>query len=127
MRHKLTAEDAENAENTDPLEDPWRSVSSVVNILCLLAMVLLAGGMQPGTAQAPRRPDVRFLATPQNVVDAMLELAQVTASDVVYDLGSWRRPDSDHRRTTVRRAGSRYRDRSDAGEGFGGERAQGRR
>lgn len=32
MRHTLTAEDAENAENTDPFEDPWRSVSSVVNI-----------------------------------------------------------------------------------------------
>ena len=51
-------------------------------------MVLLAGGVQPGAAQTPRRPDVRFLATPQNVVDAMLDLAQVTASDVVYDLGA---------------------------------------
>jgi cyclopropane fatty-acyl-phospholipid synthase-like methyltransferase len=34
------------------------------------------------------RPDVRFLPTPDNVVDAMLDLAQVTASDVVFDLGS---------------------------------------
>jgi cyclopropane fatty-acyl-phospholipid synthase-like methyltransferase len=33
-------------------------------------------------------PDVRFLPTPDNVVDAMLELAHVTASDVVFDLGS---------------------------------------
>ncbi len=64
------------------------SVSSVVRLVCLLAMMLLAGGVQPGTAQTPRRPDVRFLATPQNVVDAMLDLAQVNASDVVYDLGS---------------------------------------
>lgn len=32
MRHTLTAEDVENAENTDALENPWRSVSSVVNI-----------------------------------------------------------------------------------------------
>lgn len=35
-----------------------------------------------------RRPDVRFLPTPQNVVDAMLEFAQVGPRDVVYDLGS---------------------------------------
>ncbi len=35
-----------------------------------------------------RRPDVRFLPTPQNVVDAMLEFAEVTSADVVYDLGS---------------------------------------
>jgi cyclopropane fatty-acyl-phospholipid synthase-like methyltransferase len=34
------------------------------------------------------RPDVRFLPTPDNVVDAMLELAHVTVSDVVFDLGS---------------------------------------
>jgi SAM-dependent methyltransferase len=32
-------------------------------------------------------PDVDYWATPQPVVDKMLELAKVTASDVVYDLG----------------------------------------
>jgi predicted RNA methylase len=40
----------------------------------------------------PRRPrhkpDVEFAATPQAVVYQMLELARVTADDVVYDLGS---------------------------------------
>ena len=40
----------------------------------------------------PRRPrhkpDVEFAATPQTVVYQMLELARVTADDVVYDLGS---------------------------------------
>jgi len=35
----------------------------------------------------PRRPDVIYVPTPQNVVDVMLELAQVTKDDVVYDLG----------------------------------------
>ena len=35
-----------------------------------------------------RPPDVKFVGTPQNVVEAMLELARVTPSDVVYDLGS---------------------------------------
>jgi hypothetical protein len=35
----------------------------------------------------PREPDVVFVPTPQVVVDKMLELAQVTKDDVVYDLG----------------------------------------
>jgi SAM-dependent methyltransferase len=42
------------------------------------------------SAQAPPagKPDVLYVPTPQNVVDAMLQLADVKASDVVYDLGS---------------------------------------
>jgi len=40
------------------------------------------------SATALREPDVIYVPTPQNVVDAMLKLARVTASDVVYDLGS---------------------------------------
>ena len=43
--------------------------------------------------EAPRPPglrdrDVIYVPTPQEVVDAMLKLAEVKASDVVYDLGS---------------------------------------
>ncbi len=34
-----------------------------------------------------REPDVIFVPTPQNVVDRMLELAQVTKDDLLYDLG----------------------------------------
>jgi SAM-dependent methyltransferase len=44
----------------------------------------------PPTAEPepePKRPDVIFVPTPQEVVDKMLELAQVTKDDVVYDLG----------------------------------------
>jgi SAM-dependent methyltransferase len=43
---------------------------------------------QPRQAERPRKPDVFYMPTPQRVVDAMLEIASVTASDVVYDLGS---------------------------------------
>jgi precorrin-6B methylase 2 len=38
------------------------------------------------TTEKPRL-DVQYVPTPQIVVDAMLELAKVTADDVVYDLG----------------------------------------
>ena len=41
-----------------------------------------------GGQEVTRRPDNIFVATPPAVVDAMLELAGVTAADVVYDLGS---------------------------------------
>jgi cyclopropane fatty-acyl-phospholipid synthase-like methyltransferase len=40
-------------------------------------------------AQAPARsPDVIFVPTPQEVVDAMLKMAGVKAGDIVFDLGS---------------------------------------
>ncbi len=40
------------------------------------------------TRVGARRPFVRFEPTPPHIVTAMLELAQVTPKDVVYDLGS---------------------------------------
>src|SRR5437870_1287130 len=49
--------------------------------------VLVAASSAP---QIPplKPPDVIFVPTPQKVVDAMLKLARVTSTDVVYDLGS---------------------------------------
>jgi SAM-dependent methyltransferase len=42
----------------------------------------------PASGKPLRDPDVIYVPTPQNVVDAMLKIANVTAKDVVYDLGS---------------------------------------
>ena len=36
----------------------------------------------------PQTPDIHFVPTTNDVADAMLRLANVTAGDVVYDLGS---------------------------------------
>jgi predicted RNA methylase len=54
------------------------------------ALLLTFAAAAPNAAQQPsqREPDVVFVPTPSAVVDAMLKLARVTASDVVYDLGS---------------------------------------
>ena len=38
-------------------------------------------------AQSRRSPDVIYVPTPNKVVDLMLEMAEVTSRDVVYDLG----------------------------------------
>jgi ribosomal protein L11 methylase PrmA len=56
----------------------------------VLSLAILAALVVPVSAQqAPlRSPDVIFVPTPQEVVDAMLKLAKVTKNDVVYDLGS---------------------------------------
>jgi SAM-dependent methyltransferase len=45
--------------------------------------------VSPGSTEPaePRRPDVLYVPTPQDVVDAMLVLARVSKDDVVYDLG----------------------------------------
>jgi SAM-dependent methyltransferase len=50
---------------------------------------LVAGGQIGSTTQVqPRPPDIFFAPTLYSVADEMLRLAQVTANDVVYDLGS---------------------------------------
>ena len=43
-------------------------------------------------AARTRSPDVIFVPTPNDVVNKMLEMAKVTAKDVVYDLGCGIRP-----------------------------------
>lgn len=60
-------------------------------VLLLFVMATLLGA--PLAAQAPaqaptRQPDVVYVPTPEDVVAAMLKLANVTKNDVVYDLGS---------------------------------------
>jgi len=57
----------------------------------LLPLVILVATAVPASTQTPaplRSPDVIFVPTPQEVVDAMLKLAKVTKDDVIYDLGS---------------------------------------
>ena len=55
----------------------------------LLALGLAAGAAAqvPGQEVATRRPDVIYVPTPQEVVDAMLDVAKVGPNDLVYDLG----------------------------------------
>ena len=59
-------------------------------VVAAAAIASLFAATNPAAQQAKplRDPDVVYVPTPQEVVDAMLELANVTAKDVVYDLGS---------------------------------------
>jgi SAM-dependent methyltransferase len=65
----------------------------------LLAALIFSPHERPGIAKplrlsearaekkAPREPDVHFVATPHEVVEIMLRLADIKQTDVVYDLG----------------------------------------
>jgi ubiquinone/menaquinone biosynthesis C-methylase UbiE len=58
-------------------------------ILLALSIGLIAAAADVvGQAPAAAKPDVVYVPTPQAVVDAMLQLAAVKSTDVVYDLGS---------------------------------------
>ena len=61
----------------------------VVGAILLTAVVaVLPSAAQQAPTQAPlRRPDIHWVPTPSAVVDAMLKLADVQPTDVVYDLG----------------------------------------
>ena len=77
-----------------------------MRLLALSFVSLVVGGAcgataAPATTNAPaataqaapqeaasRRPDVIYVPTPEEVVEAMLQVANVTKNDIVYDLGS---------------------------------------
>jgi ribosomal protein L11 methylase PrmA len=69
-----------------------RTVSRFL-LLTACSMVLMfvssaPAGAQTATQPAPSRtPDVIYVPTPHEVVEAMLKVAKVTKNDIVYDLG----------------------------------------
>jgi trans-aconitate methyltransferase len=57
---------------------------ALATLIAAVAVTAPLGAQQAGTL---RPPDVIFVPTPPEVVDAMLKLANVSGKDVVYDLG----------------------------------------
>ena len=62
-----------------------RIFKAVVCLLFVLCLMPAAGSSQQDGKL--REPDVIYVPTPHNVVDAMLKLADVYSGDVVYDMG----------------------------------------
>jgi SAM-dependent methyltransferase len=71
MRHSLAA----------------RAATLFVTAAVAVALAAPVLGRQGDDAPATRRPDVVYLPTPQEVVDRMLQLAEIRPDDVLYDLG----------------------------------------
>ena len=69
---------------------PWASAAVLALTIsaCTAAPAPTTGTDQSTPAQPLREPDVRYEPSPQPVVRAMLELAQVKEGDLLYDLGS---------------------------------------
>jgi SAM-dependent methyltransferase len=65
-------------------------VMSPVRASLVAVLLAIVNAVPALFAQAPakKQPDVIYVPTPQPVVEAMLDLAQVKRGDVVYDLGS---------------------------------------
>jgi tRNA G37 N-methylase Trm5 len=59
-----------------------------INFLAFAVLFLATHGVNLRLLQAQEGKIVPYVPTPQEVVDRMLELAQVKKADVVYDLGS---------------------------------------
>ena len=60
----------------------------LVAVLCLQAHELTVASRIEAQESKLRSPDVVYVPTPQEAVEAMLKVAKVGKSDVVYDLGS---------------------------------------
>jgi tRNA G37 N-methylase Trm5 len=65
-----------------------RKTISIFAFCFVMATAFAPAVMAQATGQALRSPDVIFVPTPQNVVEAMLKMANVKQGDVVWDLGS---------------------------------------
>lgn len=63
----------------------FRLIATV--LIAAIVSILPIAAQQAQTQQPLRRPDIHWVPTPSAVVDAMLKLADVKPTDVVYDLG----------------------------------------
>ena len=59
-----------------------------VLVVCLTLALVFSVPAGAQTAAPARTPDVIYVPTPPEVVEAMLKVADVKSTDVVYDLGS---------------------------------------
>jgi len=57
-------------------------------LIILIAVFVLLVAFNSGRAQLAPREEIPFVPTPVEVIDKILELAEVKKGDVVYDLGS---------------------------------------
>jgi hypothetical protein len=61
--------------------------SAALAVSCALPAALIGSARAQPQDEITRQLDVPYVPTPVTVVDAMLDLAKVTKSDIVYDLG----------------------------------------
>ena len=100
------------------------SIRSFVMVATMVVASIPASAIVIAQEAPARRPDVIYVPTPEAVVEAMLQVANVGKDDIVYDLGLRRWPHSGDRGQEVRRPRHRHRHRSAADRGSQRERAE---
>jgi len=63
------------------------SIRSFVMVATMVVASIPAGAVAIAQEAPARRPDVIYVPTPEAVVEAMLQVANVGKDDIVYDLG----------------------------------------
>ena len=63
------------------------SIRSFVMVATMVVASIPAGAVVTAQEAPARRPDVIYVPTPEAVVEAMLQVANVGKDDIVYDLG----------------------------------------
>jgi ribosomal protein L11 methylase PrmA len=63
------------------------SIRSFVLVATMVVASLPGAAVAVAQDAPPRRPDVIYVPTPEAVVEAMLQVANVGKNDIVYDLG----------------------------------------
>ena len=69
-------------------EEAAMNKTTRINSIALALLLIATAVFNVDVAQSQEGKIVPYVPTPQEVVDRMLELAQVKKDDVVYDLGS---------------------------------------
>lgn len=65
-----------------------KKINRLRRFLGLMLIMVFAGACASAQEAERRAPDVIYVPTSQEVVNAMLKMAKVTKTDMVYDLGS---------------------------------------
>jgi protein-L-isoaspartate O-methyltransferase len=65
-----------------------KTIAAALALGTIIAPTALLAQAAPAAQPAEREPDVIYVPTPPDVVDAMLALAKVKDGDILYDLGS---------------------------------------
>jgi protein-L-isoaspartate O-methyltransferase len=85
-QHHSRIAEGDPVERVNLKETMMTTAKSSVLWIAVLSLSATLAYAQPAEPQS-RQPDVHFVPTPDSVVEAMLKLANVQKTDVVYDLG----------------------------------------
>ena len=77
----------ENEKQAQPTAAPLPPPSAAPQLTTATPVASAAAAAAAASEPGEKVPDIEYVPTPQNVVDKMLEVAKLSKTDVLYDLG----------------------------------------